>query len=77
MSDPPQTAPAAHLVSIEADPNGGGLLVGHLLCNSAPSFVPNMPGQRYALAIDVAQAVVHHRCPPGQGDQPTDWGGSG
>lgn len=72
MNDRPQTAPAAHLVTLECPPEGGGVLVGHLLCDGPPVFVPNMPGQRYALAIDAIQAVIGHRCPPGQGEQPDD-----
>lgn len=59
MSTPP-TAPAAHLVTIQ--PAEGGALVGHLTCDAPPSFVPNMPGVDYVLAIDVAQAVIGHRC---------------
>lgn len=64
----PLTAPAAHLVTIQPDAEGGGVLVGHLLCDKPPVFVPNMPGQPYALAIDAIQAVIGHECPPGQGD---------
>lgn len=58
----PPTAPAAHLVTIQADPEGRGLLVGHITCEAPPVFVPNMPNVDYALAIDVAQAVVGHKC---------------
>lgn len=58
----PATAPAAHLVTIKAAPDAPGLLVGHLTCDATPVFVPNMPNADYALAIDVAQAVVNHKC---------------
>lgn len=70
----PETAPAAHLVTVEADPAGGGVVVGHTKCD-AKSFVPNMPGQSYCLSIDIIQAVIHHRCPDGQGDndEPGGW----
>lgn len=70
----PQTAPAAHLVTVQAAPGGGGVVVGHLKCD-AQSFVPNMPGQPYALQIDIIQAIVGHRCPEGQGDNddPGGW----
>lgn len=78
----PDTAPAAHLVTIElvvGDGSGfgaGGALVGHLKCDGPPAFVPNMPGARYILAIDVIQATLNHRCPPGQGDDdPAGWVG--
>lgn len=63
MSDQPETAPAAHLVTVQPAEGGGGVLVGHLLCDQPPVFVPVMPGQPYCLAIDIAQAVVRHRCP--------------
>jgi hypothetical protein len=62
------SAPAAHLVTIQAEPGGGGVLVGHLKCTAAPVFVPNMPGQPYILAVDMFQAIITHRCPPGEGD---------
>lgn len=57
-----QTAPAAHLVSVKAQPGGGGVLVGHTLCDAPEVFVPNMSGQDYALVIDIAQAVLGHKC---------------
>jgi hypothetical protein len=60
------TAPAAHLVGVRAA--DGGLLVGHTACSGPWVFVPNMPGQDHALAIDIAQAIIAHQCPPGEGD---------
>lgn len=68
MSDRQITAPAAHLVSVRGAEGGGGVLVGHTLCSSSEVFVPWMPGLGYSLIIDVAQAMIAHRCPPGEGD---------
>jgi len=64
------TAPAAHLVTVECAEGGGGVLVAHALCNDPAVFVPNRPNSRAVLAIDIIQAVLGHRCPPGQGDDP-------
>jgi hypothetical protein len=72
----PDTAPAAHLVTVQPDPEGRGLLVGHLNCPTALVFVPLMPGQPYALAIDVIQPILSHVCPPTRhapGDDPAGW----
>lgn len=63
-----KTAPAAHLVTLRGAPDGGGVLVGHLRCDGAETYVPNMPGQNYILSIDAIQAIVNHQCPPGTGD---------
>lgn len=57
-----QTAPAAHLVGVKADPAGGGVLVLHTLCEAPEVFVPNRAGQNYVLAIDIIHAVVGHEC---------------
>lgn len=71
MTDP-ESAPAAHLMTVRGAPGGGGVLVGHLRCDSPETYVPNMPGQEYALVIDEIQAIVHHQCPPGAGDNKGD-----
>lgn len=70
------SAPAAHTVSYT--PTEGGILVGHTRCSAAGVFVPVRPGERYVLAIDTFQAVVGHKCPPGEGDHgieddPSKW----
>lgn len=57
-----QSAPAAHLVSVKGAEGGGGVLVGHTLCDAAEVFVPNVPGQDWVRAIDIIQAVVGHQC---------------
>jgi hypothetical protein len=70
------TAPAAHLISVRTPPGGGGVLVGHTVCDAPEVFVPEMPGLGYCVAIDIIQAVIGHRCPPGQGetiDDPAGW----
>lgn len=69
------TAPAAHLVSVRGAPGGGGVLVGHTLCDTAEVFVPWMPGVEFCLAIDVIQAVVGHTCPVPETlpDDPAAW----
>lgn len=72
----PVTAPAAHLVTVQPDPEGRGLLVGHLNCPTPLAFVPLMPGQSYALAIDLIQPMINHECPPTRhapGDEPENW----
>jgi len=68
----PASAPAAHLMTVRGAPEGGGVLVGHLRCEGPETYVPNMPGQEYALVIDQIQAIVHHECPPGTGDNVGD-----
>lgn len=56
------SAPAAHLVSVRGAEGGGGVLVGHMLCQDPEVFVPWMPGVGYCRAIDVIQAVIGHKC---------------
>jgi len=72
VPEQPESAPAAHLVTLRSAEGGGGVLVGHLRCDGPEVFVPNMPGQSYVLAIDMIQAAVHHECPPGTGDNVGD-----
>lgn len=72
MADP-VSAPAAHLVTVECAEGGGGVLVGHSLCNQPDVFVPVRPGTTKVLVIDIIQAVTNHKCPPGQGDDPANW----
>ena len=69
----PLTAPAAHLVTVKCPEEGGGVLVGHSLCNAPDVFVPNRTNTDAVLAIDIIQAVTNHKCPPGQGDDPSNW----
>lgn len=57
-----QSAPAAHLVGVKADPAGGGVLVHHTLCDTPPVFVPNHSGADFVRAIDIIQAVLGHEC---------------
>ena len=60
-------------MSLRGAEGGGGVLVGHVKCSAPEVFVPSMPGQNYALAIDAIQAVVGHRCPDGdEADLPDD-----
>lgn len=76
-SEPEASAPAPHTVLIQsADDGSGSLLVSHLLCASAPAYVPAMPAavsgpdelveprSPGVLMIDLIQAVVGHTCPP-------------
>ena len=71
IENKPVTAPAAHTVSIRPDGVGGGVLVGHTLCDAPEVFVPNMPDQRYVLSIDVVQAVLNHKCVNSRETDPT------
>lgn len=60
------SAPAAHTVTYT--PTEGGILVGHTRCSAPGVFVPVRPDTRHVLAIDTFQAILSHKCPPGEGD---------
>lgn len=76
-SEAPASAPAPHTVLIQsADDGSGSLLVSHLLCTSAPAYVPAMPrvggagpGGTGVLMTDLIQAVISHDCPEGTPSQ--------